>query len=774
MPTASQKTAFGPGKYRGQLFDQDRLKRFVDGTNAAIAAGVPIPLLKKHAVLDADDKTTMAFATDHGQGAGWITKVFLGDDGNIGWEARDVPDADHEAIEKGTARFTSPEFRENYCCEKDGVYEGPIIRHFAFTPLPGNPHQGPIETASLALGENLITNSFQFAEEEREPLVAVENGSTEEQEPSQHSETMLAGHHKLAADIDKKEFAKLVKKHGGTHSASDNHFEIPHVSRHRFRRAAAESGFSHGSEYHFKHPNQFEEGWSQAFTEVLDESIWEEAKKQAGAGDDEVVKGIYSRMGGRFKDSQHSEMSYHSVLSKFGYQPHPTKAGHYKNATGHVVSLNGNDWHHHDSGEKGSSAQSLHKHLTREHGSQHAEVPIDVTPTDATDTKVLDKNPDMPPITTDRSKLTAVLAGLKQKEIVLPSDFDFASEGAIDVLLAAINSSIAAEQKAEAENVDVEPEGNVQESSMPFSEQFGEKLKNIKGVLKHHGYEEAGGGDDFVAHTHKTNTKGIGAGHTIYHYNSGHWEHHDGSKPGDESEHAIGKGKGAKALHAYLNRLHSSQHEEEGIQFSEEELAAMSPKARQAIEAGVKALAEETAKRKAAEQEAIAFAEKERELKNNQARDNTIRNILTSKIPPIIKQKLLLPIEAKSVQFSEGTEQPLYTSEQVAQLLADNLPPALMFAEDDVVTADTPKVGKQVGKDPEGKPLYSPPTEDTFFEKDENALPSGHITPERAEELLRTSPLKGQYGSNGPQAGYKDPFLEKVERERGVGTVLVK
>jgi hypothetical protein len=626
MPTASQKTAFGPGKYRGQLFDNDRLKRFVDGTNAAIAAGVPIPLLKKHAVLDADDKTTMAFATEHGQGSGWITKVFLGDDGAIGWEARDVPDEDAENIEKGTVRFTSPEFREEYKCEKEGVYEGPIIRHFAYTPLPGNPHQGAIETNTLALEENLVTKSFQFAEEEREPLTPEKKAEETKEPPT---------------------------------------------------------------------TEQFGEG-------VLDESIWEKAKeavdKSKYPSDDSyyaVVSSVYKRMGGRYasKDSQHAE-------------------------------------------DKPFEKQ-------------------DVTPTDATDTKTLE-NPDAPPITTNQSKRNAAVAILKECGLVLPSDFDgFKDEQSIDLVIAAGNSYLAAKQKADAEAAEVEPDqGNVQEASMPFSER-----DHVKGTF--HGQA----GDRDVWNIVK---KHGGKFLTRAHHNA------DYSIPKDKLRdfHVDMDKAGYKQGEHY--KLHSSQHEEETVQFSEEELAAMPEKARVAIQAGIKALAEEKEKRIAAEKEAIAFAEREREAKNNAANDSAIRNILATNIPPLLKQTLLLPYSSKAIQFNEGQEQPMYTGEAVAKLIANTLPPALIFKEEDVKQAEAPKAGKEVGRDPDKKPLYSPATEDTYFERDENALPSGHISPERAEELFKTSPLKGQYGSTEPRQAYQDPFVAKVEREKGIGTVAVK
>lgn len=73
------------------------------------------------------------------------------------------------------------------------------------------------------------------------------------------------------------------------------------------------------------------------------------------------------------------------------------------------------------------------------------------------------KNPDAPPAATDKSKAEAVLAGLKRKNIVLPSDFDFTAEGAIDIFLAAINSALAAEVSAEPKE---EPEDEEEDDVM--------------------------------------------------------------------------------------------------------------------------------------------------------------------------------------------------------------------------------------------------------------------------------------------------------------------
>lgn len=91
----------------------------------------------------------------------------------------------------------------------------------------------------------------------------------------------------------------------------------------------------------------------------------------------------------------------------------------------------------------------------------------DGTP-DATDPEPAspDKNPDAPPKATDKSKTEAVLAGLKQKNIVLPSDFDFTADGAIDIFLAAINSALAAEVNSDPKPDDKEDDPEEEDDIM--------------------------------------------------------------------------------------------------------------------------------------------------------------------------------------------------------------------------------------------------------------------------------------------------------------------
>lgn len=68
------------------------------------------------------------------------------------------------------------------------------------------------------------------------------------------------------------------------------------------------------------------------------------------------------------------------------------------------------------------------------------------------------ENPDMPPKATDKTKLAAVVAGLGQLGVVLPSDFDFSADGSLDILLASLNTLIGAQNEAEAEEQEAEAE----------------------------------------------------------------------------------------------------------------------------------------------------------------------------------------------------------------------------------------------------------------------------------------------------------------------------
>lgn len=154
MATVIQRSAFKPGRYKGRNLSALTLRQFAEGTNKAISLGIPIPGLQKHTdIFAADDAETSRFSAT--AGAGWLKKVLVEDDGAIGWEIDAPPPEIEKGVKDGTIKFTSPEFRFNYR-SADGKYEGPIIRHVAFTPLPKAHDQGAL---TLAMSEGVCVFS---------------------------------------------------------------------------------------------------------------------------------------------------------------------------------------------------------------------------------------------------------------------------------------------------------------------------------------------------------------------------------------------------------------------------------------------------------------------------------------------------------------------------------------------------------------------------------------------------------------------------------------
>lgn len=423
MALIRQKTAFGPGVYRGHKFTAERLRRFVDSSNKAIEAGIPIPLLQLHAPLNANDEQTSQFAAK--QGAGWIKRYTVEEDGCLGWEA-EAPDDVKADVDSGRVRYTSPEFRESYVSEKAGAFEGPIIRHMAFTPLPGNPHQGPIETANpdgasvppgvdtLALEENSLVGAFQFAEEERQPLT--------DEEDTQHAE--------VGGDM-KSVLSGLLKQHGGSHDAATGKMSLPADKVDAFSKAATAAGLQHGAHYAMNK------------TKLVQQT----GPSRAKAPGPQFNEGTTVTK----TATQHAEK-----------KPKDDEAG---NAPAGAPIPEAVD---------DPAAIDILPAVAPE-AAMGAGGPMVGDPAAAAMMGAVDPmmNPDMPPVATDRTKLAAVLAGLNQKGVVLPSDFDFANPGALDIILAALNSNIKAEQDAEMEAAAANQQESlpaVTESSMPFSE----------------------------------------------------------------------------------------------------------------------------------------------------------------------------------------------------------------------------------------------------------------------------------------------------------------
>lgn len=97
----------------------------------------------------------------------------------------------------------------------------------------------------------------------------------------------------------------------------------------------------------------------------------------------------------------------------------------------------------------------------------------------------VEPNPDMPPSTNDTKKMAAVIAGLAELGVVLPSDFSFDSEGAIDVLLTGLNTAVKAKQEANTPKPE-EEQPLVQDSpTMQFSEDEIAKLPaNVQALVR--------------------------------------------------------------------------------------------------------------------------------------------------------------------------------------------------------------------------------------------------------------------------------------------------
>ena len=716
MPTLKQKSSFGPGKYRGIAFDRDRLLRYVEGTNKAIAAGVPIPLLdRKHAKPGATDKETADEAD--AQGVGWLTKLSLDANDSIEWEAKDVPQNVIDDVRNGHKRFTSPEFRDSYTNEKEGVYEGPIVRHITFTPLPGNPHQGelvPLE--SIALTELGV---FQFSESDKDTEAVtdenaapddVDNGQvdpdeetditkgkkkkkkedgTDEDETVNENEEDMNEKNPQFAEGKKNRFdiVNPNEKSGGQ-GQSPSHNTNPYhdvITKHGYKYSHSTPIGRPNGEYYLSHSYAHPDHKDQhASVDLKDgNSSWSVSKGGSGshytgkhkADLDKFLKGRLNRLSKKSKDSQHAEdeVDDEVLLDEMGNERPDSPA------------------------ETG--------------------LPPDIVPINE------GTNPDMPPVANDRSKLQAVIAGLNQAaNLVLPSDFDFANPGSIDILLAALNTAIKSKQEAEAEaamETEQQEKGNLTEAPMPFSEEGGEYS------IKSYGTKLSG----------KHGVTGEIAGLQQKHIRS-HIEHLGKSKDRDGELHQVfHKGKqvgsfsklnGKMDINSHLkDHLDGADSQHNETQFSESELAALTPKARAIVEKA-------EADRKQAEQEKLQFAENEKAAKQSLARNNSLTKIKSYGLPPYVVKQLTASMN--TIQFSEdGKAQPTYTIEDVAAIIKRAMPASMMFAEADVKEADAPKQGQQ------------------FFE---GATPNGHVDAATARQVVANNPMlkSTRHGATQPHA----------------------
>lgn len=231
MGIVVQKSAFKPGVYRGKPLTAAKLREYAEGTNKALAAGVPIPALERHAKLGANDaETNSVHAT---AGAGWLKSVEVEADGSLSWKI-DVPQRIETGIKDGTVRFTSPEFRNNYEAA-DGRYRGPIVRHVAFTPVPKTHDQGEI---ALAMSED----ACQFSEADYQG--PADEQFSEYNVPAEHKEhdaTLNKHGYSHVGELHNKENVRSVYRHSNGMSV-----DVTHGSDH-WQHSGGTSGNGHQS-----------------------------------------------------------------------------------------------------------------------------------------------------------------------------------------------------------------------------------------------------------------------------------------------------------------------------------------------------------------------------------------------------------------------------------------------------------------------------------------------------------------------------------------------
>lgn len=629
--TFRQKTAFGPGTYRGHKFSIERLKQYAEGTNKAIAAGVPVPLLKRHAVINADDAVTANAA--HLDGAGWLSKVDVESDGSLAWEFKDVSPECESEIQAGRMKFTSPEFRDFYKSEKEGVYEGPIIRHVAITPLPGNPHQGdisPMEAAtkelSIALQEQHAC--LQLSEDEREESPAL----TPDAAPISPNPNAFTPTKGKKVKVSRGQFVGKT----GTVTDITGTAAMVHMD-------------DMGNHDHSINFNDLEDFQG---TDVADSGAATDPDDDSDTDE------------GATENTQHAEGG-----SK--------KPKNFPPAEGNEAETEGAPELVVEESPIGADPALA--------GMGGGLVPDAMSP---------GMNPDMPPVATDRSKLAAVVAGLGQLGIVLPSDFDLMNPASIDLLLTGINTCVKAKNDAEvkeAEQAASQEQGApITDAAMPYSEQ---QVSNLLANL----------------------TKQLGIT-------------------------KLAKVEGKRAVVIY------TAPSVESAQFTESELKALPPKVQAALEAANKLKLEAEAGRKAAELQASQHAEAEAKAVNAAALKDAKQAVSAATLPPNLKKQLLAVYEGQTVQFSEGKDQPVYTAQQVAVMVAAALPKTLLFPIEEATLST-------------GEP-------EQFFEKGTG----NHLSDEQAEAVVAKSPLVNQ---RWQPPGNLNQFVE-TENNRNPNGVMRK
>lgn len=138
-----------PGHYRiaGKLraFTKEDLGQYQQGTTKALAAGLSIPVLRRHVKPGVPEGGPQLSASKSNalDGVGWLRSVKQDASGALSHQLEITDPEARKSFRNGSVRHTSPELAPNYI---DGLGRpfGPTIRHVALTLAPRNPDQGPI------------------------------------------------------------------------------------------------------------------------------------------------------------------------------------------------------------------------------------------------------------------------------------------------------------------------------------------------------------------------------------------------------------------------------------------------------------------------------------------------------------------------------------------------------------------------------------------------------------------------------------------------------
>jgi hypothetical protein len=141
----------------------------------------------------------------------------------------------------------------------------------------------------------------------------------------------------------------------------------------------------------------------------------------------------------------------------------------------------------------------------------------------------------------------------------------------------------------------------------------------------------------------------------------------------------------------------------------------------------------------------VQFSEQERVKQINASKIGLETTIKTAHLPAGMKNELLSRVTTH--QFSEAADLPTFDLSEVVQFMERHIPEGIRDMFGELKVAKQPVAGKLLGKDASGNNVISAGSSEQFFEGGETAG-FGHISPEKAEEIFASNPLRGTTAGN--------------------------